>query len=345
MRGTKICILFIFLFVLSSGVIYSQTSDELAKAGTVGAQFLKFPVTARGAALGNGLVVKVNDASAIFCNPAGLAAATGISAFYSHTMLYFDMNLDAASVIYNVPRVGNFGINFIYFSSGDIEETTVEQQDGTGNMFQYIDYALGVSYARRITNRFNFGLNFKYAHEDLASGLGSGDEFKAGNLAIDVGLAYHTDFKGLSIGMNIKNFGPELQPKGIYQDWDNGVPIMDPDDPTKIEENEYRKYHMPLTFQVGVGIEPYSVGPHKLTIYTVLEHPNDNVEILNLAGEYLLDIASIKLAIRAGYSLGHDVKGITIGGGIMLKGLQIDYSLVDYGLLEYVNTFSITFNR
>ncbi|MCK4446458.1 MAG: hypothetical protein KAW56_05200, partial [Candidatus Marinimicrobia bacterium] len=119
MRGLRISILLIFL--LSVGLIFAQTSDELAKVGTTGAQFLKFPVTARGASLGNGLIVKVNDASAVFCNPAGLARIKGVSAFYTHTMLYMGMNLDAASAVYNIPSIGNIGINFVYFSSGDME--------------------------------------------------------------------------------------------------------------------------------------------------------------------------------------------------------------------------------
>ena len=343
MRGFKISILLIFL--LSVGLIFAQTSDELAKVGTTGAQFLKFPVTARGASLGNGLIVKVNDASAVFCNPAGLARIKGVSAFYTHTMLYMGMNLDAASAVYNIPSIGNIGVNFVYFSSGDMEETTVDQQYGTGEMFRFTDMALGVSYARMITNRFNIGFNFRYIHENLAAGLGSGDEFQAKNWSTDIGVLYFTDFKGLSLGMNIKNFGPELRPGGTYQDWDNGVPVMDLSDPTKIAKNEYRTYHMPLTFQIGIGMEPYNAGSHKLTVFTVLEHPNDNVEVFNLAGEYVYNIPNIELAVRTGYSFGHDIKGLTFGGGILFQGFQLDYALVDYGLLDYVNTFSITFNR
>lgn len=343
MRGFKILIL---LFVLLlGGLIYAQTSDELAKVGTAGAQFLKLPVSARRAALGNGLLVKVEDASATFCNPAGLALVDGISTFYSHTMLYMDRNVDAAAAVFNVPRIGNLGVNFVYFASGDIEETTVEQQYGTGNMFQFTDMALGLSYARVLTNRFNVGFNIRYIHENLADGLGSGDEFKANNWSADVGVLYFTDFKGLTIGMNIKNFGPQLQPGGAYHDWDNGVPVMDPGDPTSILENDYNKYHLPLTFQMGLGIEPFKSGPHTVTLFTALEHPNDNVEIFNLAGEYIFSNPVVDLAVRSGYSFGHDVKGLSFGGGIEVYGIQVDYALVDYGLLDFVNTFSITFNR
>jgi len=342
MKGLKIITL--FFFVLSS--VYAQTSDELAKVGTAGAQFLKYPVGARGASLGNGLVVKVHDASSVFWNPAGLADVKGISAFYSHTALFMDMSFGGASVVYTLPRFGNFGVNLVYFSSGDIEETTVEQQYGTGNTFKFTDMALGISYARALTNRFCIGWNLRYIHEDLANGLsGVGDELQANSWSVDIGMLYFTDFKGLTIGMNIKNFGPQLQPSGTYQDWDNGVPVVDPSDPTKILDNEYKKYHMPLTFQFGVGLEPYQVGPHKLTLFSVLEHPNDNIEILNLAGEYVFTVPAIQLALRSGYSFGHDIKGLTFGAGIQFQGLELDYALVDYGLLEFVNTLSISFSR
>ena len=317
----------------------------MAKAGTAGAQFLKYPVGARGASLGSGLVVNVHDASAVFWNPAGLAKVKGVSAFYSHTPLFMDMTFDGASAVYTLPRIGNLGVNFVSFSSGDMEETTVQQQSGTGNTFQFTDLALGVSFARALTNRFTIGWNLRYIHENLASGLGSGGEFQAKNWGVDIGILYSTDFKGLTMGMNIKNFGPQLHPGGTYQDWDNGTQVMDPSDATKILQNPYKKYHMPLTFQFGLGVEPIQVAPHRLILFSVLEHPNDNVELLNLAGEYSFSVPNMEFALRTGYSLGHDVKGLTLGAGVQFRGLQLDYALVDYGLLEYVNTFSITFNR
>ena len=341
MRVSRIGIIVGFLL----SALYSQTSDELAKVGTSGAQFLKYPVGARGAALGNGLIVKVQDASAVFWSPAGLARVEGMSAFYTHTSLFMDMSFDGASLVYTHPKYGNVGINFVYFSSGDIEETTVEQQSGTGNNFQFTDLALGVSYARALSNRFSIGGNLRYIQENLAAGLGSNGEFTAENWSVDIGILYLTDFKGLSLGMKISNFGPQLEPEGTYQDWDNGNPVMDPSNPTDVLEIGYKEYHMPLTFQFGIGFDPISIGAHHLTLFTVLEHPNDNIEVFNIAGEYTLKIPTAELALRSGYSPGHDIKGLTFGLGIKYQGIQLDYALVDYGLLEFVNTFSITFIR
>lgn len=337
------CTIFVLsVFVLSTAA-FAQTSDELAKVGTVGAQFLKYPVGARGASLGNGLVIKVHDASAVFWNPAGLARINGMSAFFSHTALFMDMSFDGASFTYTIPRVGNLGINFVNFSSGDIEETTVEQQSGTGNTFQFTDLALGISFARALTDRFSIGWNLRYISENLASGLGSGDELQAKNWSVDIGILYFTGFKNLTMGMSIKNFGPQLQPGGTYQDWDNGTPVTDPSDPTQILDNEYKKYHMPLTFQFGLGFEPLRFNStNKMTLFFGLEHPNDNIEIFNLAGEYVYSLPTIELAVRSGYSFGHDLKGITFGAGLKFRGIQLDYSLVDYGLLDFVNTISIT---
>ncbi|MBE9509436.1 MAG: PorV/PorQ family protein [Bacteroidetes bacterium] len=330
-------------FLLMIGVINAQTSDELAKVGTTGAQFLKFSATARGAALANGLIVKVQDASSVFCNPAGLAHAEGISGFFSHTSLYMGMSYNSASVSYPLEGIGNVGVNLVHFSSGDIEETTIEQQSGTGKTFQFTDMALGLSYARRLTNRFSIGLNFRYIRENLANGLA--DDLVANNFSVDIGVLYLTEFKGLTLGMNIKNFGPQFQPSGSYTDWDNGSPIMDLDNPDIIEKNSYDKYHMPLLFQVGIGIDAIEIGPHKLTVFSVMEHPNDNIEVLNMAGEYTFNNKNIELALRSGYSFGHDVKGITAGAGLIYNGIKLDYALVDYGFLDLVNTFSITFIR
>ncbi|HJL71816.1 MAG: PorV/PorQ family protein [Candidatus Poseidoniia archaeon] len=339
-------VLLSILLLISVSASLAQTSDELAKVGTTGAQFLKYPVGARGAALGNGLVVKVQDASAVFWNPAGLAYVKGFSGFYTHTALFMDMSFNGASLVYSIPEIGNVGLNLVQFSSGDIEETTVSEQDGTGSTFQFTDLAIGLSFARAMTNRFSVGWNIRYLLENLAAGIGSGDELQAQNWSADIGLLYHTDFKDITLGMNIKNFGPQLQPGGTYQDWDNGTVVMDPSDPTSVLENEYKKYHLPLTFQLGLGLEPLDLGgPHKLTLFSVLEHPNDNVEVLDLAGEYVFSIPAVELALRSGYSFGHDIKGLTLGAGIKFAGIQIDYALIDYGLLDYVNTISITSSR
>jgi len=341
MRVSKLSIVVGFLFA----VLYSQASDELAKVGTSGAQFLKYPVGARGAALGNGLIVNVQDASAVFWSPAGLARIEGMSAFYTHTSLFLDMSFDGASVVYTHPKYGNVGLNFVHFSSGDMEETTVEQQDGTGNKFQFTDLALGLSYAQSFTNRFSLGGNLRYIQEDLAAGLGSDGEYSAKNWSVDIGVLYLTDFKGLTLGMKIANFGPQLEPEGEFQDWDNGNPVMDPSSPTDTLNLNYKEYHMPLSFQFGLGFDPIHVGPHRLTLFAALEHPNDNIEVLNFAGEYTFKVPAAELALRSGYSLGHDIKGLTFGFGINYQGFQLDYAMVDYGVLKFVNTFSITFLR
>ena len=218
MRVLKVFILFILLISFVCAQEDIPEGNELAKVGTAGAQFLKFPVGARGAALGNALVLKVRDASAVFWNPAGLAHITEGSIFYSHSILYMDMNFGGLSMVYTIPTIGNLGVNFVYFGSGEIEETTVEYQDGTGSMFSYTDMAIGASYARALTNRFSIGFNLRYIQENLTAGLT--DEHKASNWAADIGVLYFTDFKGLTVGMSIRNFGPQLQPSGTYRDWD-----------------------------------------------------------------------------------------------------------------------------
>lgn len=320
-------------------MVFGQAGSELAKVGTAGAQFLKLPVGARGSALNNSMLAKVEDASAVFWNPAGLSRIERMSAFYTHSSLFFDTSFDGAAFAYRMPGLGTFGLSFVYYSSGDIEETTITNQYGTGNTFQYTDLAVGASYSRRMTNRFSVGANVKYVQENYAAGLD--DNLKAGNIGIDLGLLYYTDFSGLTIGMNVKNFGPQLRPEGTYVDYDNGAAITDADgNPI---QNDYKEYPMPLVFQFGTAFDPINTGPHKMTVYSTIEHPNDNIERINLGVEYGFDIPVAKFALRGGYTLGHDVRGLSFGAGLNYNGIQFDYALVDYGLLNYVNTVSIAF--
>jgi len=367
-------ILLLIICLLFSVGIYGQT----AKVGLVGAQFLKIDVGARGMALGDAVLPLVDDASASFWNPANLSLIKRGSVFFSNVSWIADVQFNAVSAAWNLGSTrGVVGAFFSHMNSGEIEETTFNEQQGTGNTFTSTGTVFGISYARWLTTQFSFGANAKYVSENLVSGLAGmpSDYAQGGAWAVDLGTYYDTEIKSIRFGIMIKNFGAEIQPSGSYVDWELGdtilteVQVPDPDDPTSYmvvevpEKREFRAYHMPLSFQFGIAIDPIDNEMHKLSISTVITQPNDNVQRFNVAAEYwFMNI----LALRAGYSIGQydkltgfendgaaiyestlqgqDLRRLSFGAGVNWKGLRLNIAITEFDILDPVTNISMAFN-
>jgi hypothetical protein len=320
----------LLLIILLAGLVIPAQGQEFAKVGTMGAQFLKIDLDARSVAMGSASMAFSRDAGAAFRNPAGLVHIPGSSFIASYAPWFADINLYGASFARNFGPYGVAGIHFIYLNSGEMEETTVDQQQGTGHMFSVSDFALGASYARRLTDKFSIGGNVRWIYEDLYVS-------KASVFGVDIGFLYDTGFKTLRMGMSIKNFGSKfnLDP-GTYQDYDNGVALSDPSD--------YLAYDLPVEFAFGLAMEPYQSPEHRISLAADYLHPSDNIERTHVGAEY----AYLETAfLRAGYIFRHDTAGLNAGAGVLipLSGykLGIDYAFSNYTILDNVHRFTLRF--
>ena len=174
--------------------------QEFAKVGTTGAQFLKIDIGARSMGMSGVNQLIRGDVEALYQNPAGLAWATKPQAMLSHTKWLADMPYSAVAAMYPVKNIGVIGAFVGHLSSGDIEETTVEQQDGTGKMVSTGHTVMGIGYGRQLTDKFTVGGVLKYVSERL-------DDVNSNALSVDVGISYDIGIKGVSLGMAIRNFG------------------------------------------------------------------------------------------------------------------------------------------
>ncbi|MBN1349779.1 PorV/PorQ family protein [candidate division KSB1 bacterium] len=338
-------------------------AQEFAKVGTAGAQFLKIGVGARGVAMAEAYDAVCDDVTAVFWNPAGLVHIKNNSFMAAHANWIADIKYEAAAYAKTFPRIGTFGLSFSYLSSGDIEETTVLQQEGTGRFFDTANLMFGVSYARMLTDRFSVGGNIKYIEERL-------DTEKARAWAIDIGTLYRTGFKSLRMGMSIRNFGPELKFTGTYQDYDNGEWVID-SRTQQPEQREFLPYHMPMTFKISLAYDLLDSENQNMTLAMDLVHPNDNVERLNVGAEFVW----LKMfALRAGYigpfgllgrygdevenknatdEKSYDVENYAanfsagVGFNMDMKGfglISIDYAYTDFGVLDWAHRASLAVN-
>ncbi|HQM36192.1 MAG TPA: PorV/PorQ family protein [Candidatus Marinimicrobia bacterium] len=371
MKGYKLALIIVILLL---GI---NVQAQTAKVGLVGAQFLKIDVGARGMALSDAVLPLADDASACFWNPANLSLIDKGSAFLSNVSWLADIQYNALAFSWKLERFGSVGAFLSNMNTGEMEETTIELQQGTGNTFSSTGTQVGVSYSRWLTDKFSFGANLKYVFEDLASGLSgtSSDFAQGGTWAIDIGTYYITGIKSIRFGTVIKNFGPEIQLGGYYYDYEladtikTEAQIPDPNDPTKYitvevpEKREFRAYHLPMMFQFGIAFDPINSGNHKLTVSAVITQPNDNLQRYNLALEYwFMNI----LALRAGYSIGQyekltgfeddgtaiykssyqgqDLRRLSFGAGINWKKLRLNLAMTEFDILSPVTNLSLAYN-
>lgn len=307
-------------------LLMGSAHAEFAKVGTVGANFLKLPIGARGVAMGGAFSALSNDQSAMFWNPAGLTRLQGTTVMFEHVNYFADIAYDAVGASYTINDTWTVGAFAMAMNSGDIEETTVMQPNGTGNNFSVTNIVGGGTVGFRLTDKFSFGANLKYVREDLADEIAS-------NFAVDVGMLYDTQWNTVRLAMAVRNFGPEIQLQGGYFDYDEGVQLE--------EQTDFLPYHFPMIFKLGVAVDPVLTDMHRITVAGELEHPNDNIERISVGGEYGFQELFF---LRGGYTFRHDTLGLSAGVGVKWQNFGIDYAFSEFGILEDVHRFNVSFS-
>ena len=298
------------------------------RAGTSSAQFLKIGVGARAAAMGDAFVAVADDASALYWNPAGLALLPGTQVHFSHTQWPAEIEYEFVGVVKNLDRIGIIGLSFASLHMDDMEVTTEFKPHGTGEYFSYGDFLGAITYARKLTDRFSFGISLKYIQEDLA-------ELTTRGMVVDMGTYYRTGFRSLRIAANLANFGTNLRPDGSYQGFNEDL---------QWGSRQYEAFAPPTVFRLGTAMEFLERDNQRLTLGFGMNHPVDHAENASVGLEY--QFMKI-LSARLGYKFNYDEERITFGGGcqlpILSTQMRIDYAYTDFGMLQSAHRFSFDF--
>jgi opacity protein-like surface antigen len=334
---TKAVGLVAILMILS--LANPANSGEFSRVGTVGAQFLKIGMGARYVAMGEASIACVNDAYAMYWNPAALTEITGSNLSLTNVDWILDVQLNHASFGKSLDPYSAFGVSITALTMGNMEITTVEEPEGTGETFTSSSYALTLGYARRLTDRFSAGVSGKYIWEGIS-------EERASGFAFDFGTLFYTGFRSLRIGMNISNLGPELKLEGpeldTYHNPQPGNPNYD-DVQAKLAVDPY---DLPLTFRVGAAYDLVDSPESRFTVTAEAKHPSDNVQQASLGGEYQW---KEMFSLRGGYKLNYEEEGLTLGGGVKVNvgkntEMDISYAWADFSHLSSVHRFSLGFD-
>jgi hypothetical protein len=311
-----------YIIILVAALIIPNLiyAEIFAKVGTAGLQFLKLGVDARAIGMGEAYTAVTNDISSVYWNPAGLALRYENQVFFSHTQYVANIMHEFVAVS-RVTNIGSFALSasLLHMDQMDVYDGGWEP---TGETFTASDLAVGLTYANAFTDKFSFGFTGKYLQENL-------DEYSVSGYSFDLGSLYNVGWRNLTVGMSVRNFGPDMK----YDVDEDDIDV--PEDPLVDNYPEAQSFKIPLNFSLGIAIDLYSNDNNRLLIASLqLDNCVDRQETYNLGFEYKMGT----FKIRAGQQFNYDAHGFSTGFGWTVPTsfaiFDIDYSYSDYGYLS-----------
>lgn len=325
-----------WMLIVLSGLLILTTGDLLAgefrNVGQSGANFLQIPVDAEGAALANSNVAMAVGAEGLYWNPAAISLGDGTEIILSTVDWFLDARIAHAGITHNFGHeIGAMGMSVTALTMGEMEITTEYEPDGTGQYFDAGDLALGLTYARAFTDRFNFGASVKWVYEYIW-------EASTSQFAFDFGSLYRTDFYNMRLGMSISNFGGILEMSGDPIDDKLAQEAALGEENNPREERLAEEYSLPQYFNFGLAIDPYENEDHRITAAAAVNDPNDNQTRISFGTEYAFQETFM---FRLGYKLFYDEQRFSLGAGFKFKvsgnEAAVDYAFSEFGILEDIH--------
>jgi len=316
-----------FITIIILSFLLFGNSFAFQKVGTTSFQFLKIMTDARSTGMGEAFTAVANSSNAVFWNPAALTKVENMDVSASYLDWLLDISHSSFSFAYHLQGIGTIGVQGLFTNVGNIEVTTVDALgfvDGkynpglTGETISPGALALGLSFARQLTDKLSFGVTSKFVQEDLSVK-------KISTIVFDGGLTFDTGFRSLELAAAIRHFGPEVQ----YFD---------------------KSYPLPQTFTIGISgflISPensflFPSENHTLLFAYDMSQPRDYDQQHHVGIEYSF---SNFIFLRAGYKFNFDEEGLALGFGIQKSGLRIDYSYSSFGeYFDSVHRFTLGFS-
>jgi hypothetical protein len=289
-------------------------------------EFIAIGVGGRALGMGGAFVALANDVTAGYWNPAGLSKIkyTEITLMHDERfagLVNYDYGAVAfpsgskASIGFSVIRLGIDGIpdtrEALYDASTsdqmkiyDIFNPNARIDPNRVTYFNSTDWAFYFSYAKQLSEDFSYGANLKIIRRDMGSNSATGIGFDLGGRMLLT--------ENLILGVNLQDITTTLIA------WDTGTKELI--SPTAKIGSAYLidlfggRFAPAVDFDVRFENRRYAstthVGPISADLHTGLEYDFRNV-----------------VAVRVGYN---DVKQLTLGAGIHLPKLDIDYSFAKF---------------
>jgi len=288
------------------GVVFGLVIATAVPAGAAtGVAFLKSGVDARAALLGHAVTSSVDDASACFWNPAGLAAAGRPELLLTHTESFADLRHEYFAVTQPLGELGPLGgAATAGLSFNGIWTDNLEGYDEAANptgSFGYSAYEAAVALGSEVRWGLTIGGSLSYLREDIGN-------YSATGWTGGVGVQWKPEVWGaggapVSLGLAVRNIGPGM---------------------TYISE----EFELPLTVQGGVTWTHRRPGrANSVRIAAEVRHVRDEGSAFLAGAEYgFLDLLSLGL----GYQTAHDTRDLSVGLGAHRGGFDLHWAYVPF---------------
>ncbi|HEX2868941.1 MAG TPA: PorV/PorQ family protein [Ignavibacteriales bacterium] len=341
MKNIKISLVLILLVLAAAQSVYAGGGN---RNGTAGAAQLLIPVGTRGIAMGGSTLTNAVGPEAIYWNPANLSRAANTTNVMLSQMNYIaDIGVSYGAVSTNIEGFGALGLSIKGLSMGEIDNTTVENPDGTGQTFTPQFMTLGVTYSRMLSDRIAVGLTANYISEKL-------DRVSATGFAFNVGISYQNlgNINGLSFAVVMKNIGPQMQYDGsglLVQATASGL-----NRGQQLYTMTSAPFELPSTLELGMGYKYDINSENALQLSGAFQNSNFYGDEYKLGAEYGFNNLFF---VRGGYSYVSDINrndvtfGPTAGAGINYQSdgfdFKFDYAYRQTKFFSANHVFSIAF--
>jgi hypothetical protein len=303
---------------------YSQTLG-----GNAVFNFLKQPNSPQLSALGGINISNItNDVSFTFHNPSLLRKEMHEqvnASFNSFLAGIKNYSLTTAYVAEKIETNFAFGVN--YFNYGNLSQT-----DAAGNelgTFHPNDYVVQVAVSKKYKDKWFYGTTFKFINSSYGT-------YKSNGIGADIGLTYYDTSNLLQASVVVKNIGTQLKTydgstkEELPFDVEAGITKRLQKAPiqfslTAHNLHRFNTYYNDTAFLVSQGQDDFR--GKNLTLDKIVSH-------LVLGAQFFI---RDKVEVSTGYNFlrrkdlnvinaANGLNGLTIGGGLLLKYLQVRYA-------------------
>ncbi|RPI06954.1 MAG: PorV/PorQ family protein [Ignavibacteriae bacterium] len=335
------------LLAIGAASTFSPVQAQ-SKVGTTAAQFLGIAVGPRAIAMGGAYVASSEDVTSLFWNPGAVSQSTHSEFVFSNSEWLVGSKFRWFGFMVNFDGANSVGVSLTQLDYGEEEVTTVDAPDGNGQRWSANDLAIGLTYSRRLTDRFSIGGTAKYVSQRIWNE-------SASSMTFDLGLLFVTDFNNMRLGMSMSNFGGDmtLDGKDLYQRIDID-PAHSGSNKTLVGKLKTDPWPMPLLFRVGTAMDVVKNEDITLTVAVDALRPNDNNTSINIGGEVVwMNMLSLRsgyasvLTDGGGYAQSTNQQGISFGAGFRyslegLGALEVDYAMNKFGYFGNLNTIAVS---
>ncbi len=311
-------VIFCLFFTLISVLTWAQDSQT-------GYNFLRLPVSAHAAALGNdNISIIEDDPSLMFHNPALLSSVSDKSLNLNYMNYMEGANAASASFSKIVKEKATIGVMAQFLDYGKMKE--VDEHNVQTGEFSAKDIAIAGALSYQLGTNIVGGITARL----ITSYIGDYNAFAMG---VDLGVNYYDPEKEWSVSATVKNLGGELD----------------------AFEEEYNK--LPLDLQIGASKRLIG-SPLRLSATLVdMNHLNKKFIHHLVAGADIILSPQIYLAVGYNFRRASEMEivsndeergsshgaGLSLGGGIQLDRFKLNVAYGKYHVSSHSLLISASF--